>query len=674
MTIKLIWTIIALIIAILLSIWLYRGARYDKPKTRYFLVILRSISLFAVMLLLINPEISQDVVRYEKPALKVLIDQSESITDSMAVKSLMSQWKNDADLTQRFDVYLQGFGQELLLGDQTYFDQTETNIGGALAQMEAIHIDDFGPIILISDGLQTYGPAYQYSQLPMQSPIYPVLVGDTIAPIDLSIERIYTNHYARLGQKFPVEILLDYSGSDEPQNVLLKITQDNQVIWQQKISFSKQIRSQLLNAELPANQLGQSIYSVVLSSVSGEENLTNNEAVFGIDIIEETDNIVLVSSIKHPDLGALKRALTSNNRVDVTIASPEDAMEDTSAPDLYVLYQPDRRFAPLIEAIQAQNRNMWLVTGSETDWSFLNRSQPVFYKDQLGVVDEVTVTASESFDLFDASWLRWSELPPLKTDIGSVSVSGPHTDLLKANIQGNPLDQPIMTFYEDGNRRWILLDGSGFWSWRREAYRLERSYELFDAFVGSAAKYLAVDRSNERLIVERQPVYQRSSGARLVAQYFDAAYEPSTSAVLELSLKAFDSDRYQTRPMTPMGQKYMAALDDLSAGDYDYRVLVPGTEIQKSGKFSILSINRESNSGFAEWPNMAYLAAQNHGQPYMLDQVQDLLSHLKHSEQFVQKEVIETKTTPLIQWYYALVLLILSSAIEWWLRKYNGYT
>jgi len=126
--------------------------------------------------------------------------------------------------------------------------------------------------------------------------------------------------------------------------------------------------------------------------------------------------------------------------------------------------------------------------------------------------------------------------------------------------------------------------------------------------------------------------------------------------------------------MTPMGQKYMAALDDLSAGDYDYRVLVPGTEIQKSGKFSILSINRESNSGFAEWPNMAYLAAQNHGQPYMLDQVQDLLSHLKHSEQFVQKEVIETKTTPLIQWYYALVLLILSSAIEWWLRKYNGYT
>ena len=39
-----------------------------------------------------------------------------------------------------------------------------------------------------------------------------------------------------------------------------------------------------------------------------------------------------------------------------------------------------------------------------------------------------------------------------------------------------------------------------------------------------------------------------------------------------------------------------------------------------------------------------------------------------------QKEVVETKTTPLIQWYYALVLLILSSAIEWWLRKYNGYT
>jgi hypothetical protein len=674
MTSPVIWTIFALIIAITLSFWLYKGTKFDKPITRHILIALRSFSIFMVLLFLINPEINNEVVRYEKPKLAVLVDHSKSIRDSVEVMQLSDRWHQDLTLNSKFDVSWYAFGEELLFDDQNFFDQTETDIGGALAQIQSIRMEAPGPVVLISDGQQTYGRAYEYSQLPSEIPVYPILIGDTLTPLDLVIEKVYTNHYSRVGQKFPVELLLGYSGGNKAIQTELKISLAKEIVWRKTITFSPDQSAQLLQIELPAKAPGQLIYQVDLGVMTGEQNLTNNQAFFGIEILEQLENIVIVSSGKHPDLGALKRALVSNEQVQVTIVSPEEAMTHQATADLLVLYQPNRRFAPLLDIILDQKRNMWLISGPETDWSFLNQKQSIFSKETIGVTDEIAPEAIEEFDLFTSQWTRWADLPPLRTDIGAIAVSGPHQDLLKASIQGNILDQPIMSFYEDTERRWVLLDGVGFWTWRLEAHRLEGSYESIDAFIGSTAKYLSVDRANERLIVDHQPIYQRAIGAQIMAQYFDVSYQLNTTALLEVAIKPADGGRYEERPMTLLGQTYVAALDDLPAGDYRYRVRVKGLDAEKTGSFRILSIDREGNSGFGQWSKMDLLAQHNQGKLYGFDQAEALLHFLKTPEQFTQKEIIETKTTSLIQWYYALFLVILSSAIEWWLRKYNGYT
>ena len=134
-------------------------------------------------------------------------------------------------------------------------------------------------------------------------------------------------------------------------------------MWRKTITFSPDQSAQLLQIELPAKAPGPLIYQVDLGVMTGEQNLTNNQAFFGIEILEQLENIVIVSSGKHPDLGALKRALVSNEQVQVTIVSPEEAMTHQATADLLVLYQPNRRFAPLLDIILDQKRNMWLISG-----------------------------------------------------------------------------------------------------------------------------------------------------------------------------------------------------------------------------------------------------------------------------------------------------------------------
>ena len=93
--------LLCLAFSIFIAQYLYKkddriGALLKKvPFYKYLLISLRSLALFIILLLLINPALEQSTIDYEEAKLIVLIDQSESINngfkDSISLKVYQKQ-------------------------------------------------------------------------------------------------------------------------------------------------------------------------------------------------------------------------------------------------------------------------------------------------------------------------------------------------------------------------------------------------------------------------------------------------------------------------------------------------------------------------------------------------------------------------------------------------------
>ena len=70
------------------------------------------------------------------------------------------------------------------------------------------------PVVLVTDGNQTQGKDYIHS-FPLNTTVYPIVVGDTIPWSDLKITQVNANEYTLQNNRFPVEVLVNYSGNQK---------------------------------------------------------------------------------------------------------------------------------------------------------------------------------------------------------------------------------------------------------------------------------------------------------------------------------------------------------------------------------------------------------------------------------------------------------------------------
>ncbi|NJW55560.1 VWA domain-containing protein, partial [Salinimicrobium sp. CDJ15-91] len=93
------------------------------------------------------------------------------------------------------------------------------------------------PIILITDGNQTVGEEFTYAAQRFRQPVIPVVVGDTAKYQDLNISRVNVNKYAFLNNRFPVEVMVNYSGNSSAESTL-QIFSGNTVVYSKALKFS----------------------------------------------------------------------------------------------------------------------------------------------------------------------------------------------------------------------------------------------------------------------------------------------------------------------------------------------------------------------------------------------------------------------------------------------------
>src|SRR5690606_4640004 len=156
------------------------------------------------------------------------------------------------------------------------------------------------------------------------------------------------------------------------------VTQGAATAYRTNISFSENESSKTLNFTLSATSVGLQKYTAELFPLADEKNKTNNSKQFTVEVIPPPTNAPLMTKLVHPDLGALKKAVTANEQRTITVKKPTEAVTALNDFQLVILYQPDRSFAALFSEIEKLNKNSWVISGLHTDWYFLNGAQDNF--------------------------------------------------------------------------------------------------------------------------------------------------------------------------------------------------------------------------------------------------------------------------------------------------------
>ena len=253
--------VLSLLVAGGLSFFQYIYKAKNNSKLNLFLAFLRFLSVFGILLLLINPVVTRNTLEIEKPPLPIVIDNSSSIVALKAkdkTQELYAALTSNAELQEKFEIESYRFDTEFQSDTQFDFTGKQTNLDAIAKNLKSIHKNVVFPTVIITDGNQTTGNDYVYS-FANNNKVFPIAVGDTTKVLDFKITQLNVNKYAFYKNKFPVEVFFQYSG-DKNAVADFTISQGNTVLSKKAISFSKAKNTAVATVLLTADKIGSQVF------------------------------------------------------------------------------------------------------------------------------------------------------------------------------------------------------------------------------------------------------------------------------------------------------------------------------------------------------------------------------------------------------------------------------
>lgn len=645
----------------------------NKSKLNFFLAFLRFLALFSILLLLINPTITRNTLEIQKTPLVVVMDNSSSIpflnSDKIA-KEVYQNLVSNPDLQEKFNIQSYQFDTEFQLSKNFNFKGSQTNIDVVAQGLNSTFKNRIFPTVLLTDGNQTTGNDYEYS-FNTSNKIYPMVLGDTTKVFDLKINQINVNQYAFYKNKFPVEVFIEYSGT-ESINANFIISNEKSTLAKQTISLSPDKKTAILQLVLPAQNMGLQVFKAKISSSKKEKNPFNNSKKFALEVIDQKTNIALISAINHPDIGALKRAIESNVQRKITILKP-NTISELKNYNVVVFYQPNATFKTVFEVSKSLGLNAFIITGTATDFSFLNQQQTNLQFKMVNQTEDYFSGFNSQFNLFAIDNIGFESFPPLQNSFGSITSKGNVSILLYSKIRSIDTQSPLLVVSENQGKRSAFLLGENSWKWRAQSFIDHQSFDNYDVFIDKIIQFLASPTSKKSLVVEHESVYNSGDKIIISAQYFNKNYEFDDSARLNMAIVNTENKAVINYDLLKRNNSYQVNLDGLPAGKYNFTVTELNSKEKYSNHFEILDFTIEKQFVNPDFQKLKQLASLTQGKVYFPNQSADLIQQLLKNEDYksIQKNVITQNK--LIDWYWLLLFIAFLLSVEWFIRKYNGF-
>ncbi|WP_420322493.1 VWA domain-containing protein [Flagellimonas sp.] len=670
-------TVLLLILAVLAAfVIVYYQYFYKKNrKGRFYFMLagLRFFTLLSTFLLLINPKFTKNEYFLEKANLVILTDNSSSIgvDDRAILANTIQSISANTDLRERFQIEQYNFASRLAQDDSLNFDGTNTNIADALSKIDEIYASGSNAVVLFTDGNQTLGTDYEFLNLGENVSVNPVVVGDTTKYEDISIGLVNSNTYAFLRNKFPIEVSVNYNGNQSTTKSL-SISMDGNVKFRQNLNFGNNENNKTVSALLEAESVGIKNIVIQVESLSTEKNTFNNKKEIAIEVIDEKTTVTMVAEVLHPDLGALKKAIEANEQRVVNIKKPQEALIAKDETNLFILYQPSSRFKPIYDHLNESGTNAFTITGTKTNWGFLNTVQTRFFKENYNQPEEIEPVLNASFGTFGLSDFSLDNYPPLLGNLGDIDLKVDYDVLVHQRIRGVDLDKPLFAILKEGSRREAVLFGENIWRWRAQTYRNTQSFDSFDEFMGRLMAYLTGNGRKSRLELDYKLIYENSSEAKIRAYSFDESFNFDPNSSLTLKCTSVEGNFSRDLPMLLKGNYFEADLSDFPAGEYSFTVTKQQDNGKRTGTFKILQFNPEQMMISANHQKLQRLAQKANGTLFYMDELNALIDQLANSNRFTPVQKSRQNVVSLIDFRVLLGLMALTLALEWFLRKYNG--
>ena len=670
----LIYIILAGIIALGLAHFQYFTKNKSMSKLNMLFSFLRFLSVFAVLILIINPSFDKIKIAIEKPNLIVAIDNSSSVShlkQDRSVLEFVENIKNNNDLKNKFNINYYTFGESLNASDSITFSDKQTNISKAFTQLNHVYKQTTSPTLLVTDGNQTYGNDYQFSSNSYKQPVYSIILGDTITYTDLKIQQLNVNKYAYLKNKFPIEAILVYNGNSAISSKFI-VKNGNTTIYSKALTFSENNNSEVINFTLPANRVGVNSYKAILVPLESEKNTINNTKNFAVEVINQKTKIAIVSDFSHPDLGVLKKSIESNEQRSVFILNSKNIINQINDFQLVILYQPNSKFNTVFSQLELQNKNKFVIVGTKTSLSFLNKVSENYSHAITNQTENYLAELNSNYSPFVIDDLDFESFPPLLSNYGEVNFNIPFQSILNKTVSGVSTNQTLLATFETNGRREAVLFGENLWQWRGRSYLNEKSFNAFDEFIGKLIQYLASKKQKSRLKLDYESFYNGSGNITINAAFFDKNYIFDTRETLNITVTNKVSEERKTFPLILKNNNYQVDLSSLPPSEYSFTVRTLKENISKTGSFQILEYNVEQQFLNANVTKLQQLATNSLGSSYFIDNTRGLVNDLLNDNRYVPIQKSSKNIIPLIDWKYLLAIIALSLSLEWFIRKYNG--
>jgi hypothetical protein len=663
---------LSLLIALGLSFYHYFYKNKTKNKVNLLLAFLRFFSIFGILLLLINPKITRNTFEIEKTPLPIVMDNSSSIVDLKAKNEALELYKkliSNRKLKEKFDIQTYQFDSEFKLSEDFDFKGKQSNIEEVAKNLKSIYKNKTFPTVLITDGNQTSGNDYVYS-FDTNNKIYPLVLGDTTTFLDLKINQLNVNKYAFKGNKFPVEVFLNYAGTKNV-NTNFSISQGNNVLNKQIISFGPKNKSVILTVLLPADKVGLQIFRASLTSKEEEKNTYNNAKNFAVEVIDQKTNIALVSAINHPDIGALKRAIETNVQRKLTIFRPNE-IKSLQDYNILIFYQPNNEFKTVFDANKVAGINSLIITGTNTDYNFLNQNQTNFSFRMSNQKEDYLADFNTQFNLFALDNIGFEQFPPLQNAFGTITSSGNNNVLLNSRIRNIATNSPLLAFSENAGKRTAYLFGENSWKWRLQSHVENKSFEKYDSFVDKTIQFLASSSSKKSLVVGHESFYNAGDDIEITAQYFNKNYEFDDKARLTITITNKLTKQSKNYDLLKTNNAFKVNLNGFTAGQYTFSIKELNSNTIYNSYFEILDFDIEKQFVNPDLKKLNQLSTLTAAKTFMPNQADDLIKALLENQNYKAIQKATVKKIPLIDSILLLILIVSTLVSEWFIRKYNG--
>ena len=664
--------LLSLVIAGGLSYFQYFFKAKSYSKVNMLLAFLRFLAIFGLLVLLINPVITKNSLEVTKTPLAIAVDNSSSIASLKSDKKVAELYQkliSHPALQDKFEIQSYQFDSELKSSEKFDFKGKQTNLDEVAKNLKSINKNLIFPTVIITDGNQTTGNDYVYRFDPVNK-VYPLVVGDTTNFFDLKINQLNVNKYAFHKNKFPVEVFLQYAGN-KTVNADFTISQGNTVVAREKVSFSPSKKTASLNLLLPADKVGLQIFRATISSNAKEKNSYNNVKNFAVEVIDQKSTIAIVSSINHPDIGALKRSIETNAQRKVILAKPNE-LDKLNEVSVLVLYQPNSAFKAIFDNNKLAGTNTFIITGTNTDFNFLNQKQNSLVFKMSGQREDYLNEFQSQFNLFAIENIGFENFPPLQNLFGTITTNGNVSVLLSSKIRNVSTNAPLLAFAENQGKRTAFLLGENSWKWRLQSHIDNQSFEKYDVFTDKIIQYLASTTSKKSLVVEYESFYNSGEAIVINAQYFNKNYEFDEKARLTITVTNTATKQTKNYDLLKGNNSFSANLDGLAAGKYSFTVKELNTNTVYSSRFEILDFDIEKQFVNPDVQKLQQLALQTKGKAFFQDHADELIQQLLENKEYKSIEKNISTKTPLIDWVWLLVLIAALLTTEWFVRKYNG--